>query len=89
MNDHLYEHLEQAMEEAENSKRQAFEESTRRRKAEKDTVDALHKVSLFIFSFFLFRSFVTYSKKIVPAFMHGTELTMTVQSLNNCQMLDL
>ncbi|KAL8138474.1 hypothetical protein V2J09_004475 [Rumex salicifolius] len=46
MNDHLYEHLEQAMAEAETSKRQAFEESTRRCKAEKDTVDAMRKVRL-------------------------------------------
>lgn len=46
MNDHLYEHLEQAMAEAETSKRQAFEESTRRRKAEKDTLDAMRKARL-------------------------------------------
>ncbi|KAK3004752.1 hypothetical protein RJ639_018397 [Escallonia herrerae] len=37
----LYEQLEQAMDEAESSKREAFEESIRRRKAEKDAIEAI------------------------------------------------
>lgn len=41
MNGELYAQLEQAMEEADNSKREAFEESSRRRKAEKDVFDAI------------------------------------------------
>ncbi|XP_057463553.1 U-box domain-containing protein 33-like isoform X1 [Actinidia eriantha] len=43
MNDELYDQLEQAMAEAENSRREAFEESTRRRKAEKDAIDAVRR----------------------------------------------
>ncbi|KAK3004753.1 hypothetical protein RJ639_018398, partial [Escallonia herrerae] len=39
----LYEQLEQAMDEAENSKREAFEESIRRRKAEKDAIEAIRR----------------------------------------------
>nr|GEV16876.1 U-box domain-containing protein kinase family protein [Tanacetum cinerariifolium] len=44
VNDELYDQLEQAMAEAESSKRDAFEESIRRRKAEKDAMDARRKV---------------------------------------------
>ncbi|XP_071688686.1 U-box domain-containing protein 33-like [Rutidosis leptorrhynchoides] len=40
MNDELYDQLVEAMAEAENSKREAFEESIRRRKAEKDAIEA-------------------------------------------------
>ncbi|KAF8380225.1 hypothetical protein HHK36_027707 [Tetracentron sinense] len=43
VNDELYDQLEQAMTEAENSKREAFEESVRRRKAEKDAIEAIRK----------------------------------------------
>ncbi|KAK3022413.1 hypothetical protein RJ639_045184 [Escallonia herrerae] len=39
----LYEQLEQIMVEAENSKREAFEESIRRRKAEKDAIEAIRR----------------------------------------------
>ncbi|KAK2992638.1 hypothetical protein RJ640_023948 [Escallonia rubra] len=41
--DGLYDQLEQAMVEAENSKREAFEESIRRRKAEKDAIEAIRR----------------------------------------------
>uniref|UniRef100_A0A5B6YJV6 RING-type E3 ubiquitin transferase n=1 Tax=Davidia involucrata TaxID=16924 RepID=A0A5B6YJV6_DAVIN len=41
MNDEVYDQLEQAMVEAENSMREAFEESIRRRKAEKDAIEAI------------------------------------------------
>ncbi|PWA34620.1 U-box domain-containing protein kinase family protein [Artemisia annua] len=44
MNDELYDQLEQAMAEVDTSKREAFEESIRRRKAEKDAMDARRKV---------------------------------------------
>ncbi|XP_076936554.1 U-box domain-containing protein 33-like isoform X1 [Bidens hawaiensis] len=44
MNDELYEQLMQAMAEADNSKRDAFEESIRRRKAEKDAIEAKRRV---------------------------------------------
>ncbi|CAL5381937.1 unnamed protein product [Camellia sinensis] len=39
----LYDQLEQAMVEADNSRREAFEESKRRRKAEKDAIDAIRR----------------------------------------------
>lgn len=45
MNDDLYDQLVQAMEEADNSKREAFEESMRRRKAEKEAMEAIRKVT--------------------------------------------
>lgn len=44
--DDPYEQLEQAMTEAENSKREAFEESMRRLKAEKKALVAARKVSV-------------------------------------------
>ena len=48
MNDELYDQLEQAMAEAENSRREAFEESMRRRKAEKDAIDAVRRVNFLL-----------------------------------------
>ncbi|KAI7735337.1 hypothetical protein M8C21_029754 [Ambrosia artemisiifolia] len=44
MNDELYDQLIQAMAEADISKRDAFEESLRRRKAEKDAIEAKRRV---------------------------------------------
>lgn len=44
VNDELYDQLVQAMAEADNSKRDAFEESIRRRKAEKDALEAKRRV---------------------------------------------
>ncbi|KAI3703195.1 hypothetical protein L1987_73099 [Smallanthus sonchifolius] len=44
MNDELYDQLIQAMAEADNSKKDAFEESIRRRKAEKDAIEAKRRV---------------------------------------------
>ncbi|KAI3693382.1 hypothetical protein L6452_33217 [Arctium lappa] len=44
MNDELYDQLEQAMAEADNSRRDAFEESIRRRNAEKDAMEAKRRV---------------------------------------------
>lgn len=44
MNDELYDQLVQAMAEADNSKRDAFEESIRRRRAEKDAIEAKRRV---------------------------------------------
>ncbi|KAI3493482.1 hypothetical protein L1887_41874 [Cichorium endivia] len=44
VNDELYDQLIQAMAEADNSKRDAFEESIRRRKAEKDAIEAKRRV---------------------------------------------
>lgn len=46
MKDELYDQLEQAMAVAENSRQEAFDESVRRRKAEKDAVDAFCSVNL-------------------------------------------
>ncbi|XP_047315765.1 U-box domain-containing protein 33-like [Impatiens glandulifera] len=40
LNDDIYDQLEQAMTEAENARREAFEESIRRRKAERDSIEA-------------------------------------------------
>ncbi|GAB4831050.1 hypothetical protein Ancab_005062 [Ancistrocladus abbreviatus] len=44
MSDRLYVQLDHAMAEAENSRRQFFEESNRHSKAEKDTMEAMRKV---------------------------------------------
>ncbi|XP_071715458.1 U-box domain-containing protein 33-like isoform X2 [Rutidosis leptorrhynchoides] len=44
VNDELYVQLAQAMAEADNSKRDAFEESLKRRKAEKDAIEAKRRV---------------------------------------------
>lgn len=46
MDDDLYDQLVQAMTEAGNSKREAFEESIRRQKAEKAAMDAIRRVSV-------------------------------------------
>ncbi|KAI3701218.1 hypothetical protein L2E82_45867 [Cichorium intybus] len=46
VNDELYDQLVQAMAEADNSKRDAFEESIRRRKAEKDALEAKRRVKV-------------------------------------------
>ncbi|PQQ17296.1 hypothetical protein Pyn_08764 [Prunus yedoensis var. nudiflora] len=43
IDDSLYDHLEQAMAEAENAKREAFQEGIRRGKAEKDAIDAIRR----------------------------------------------
>ena len=44
LNDALCNQLDQAIIEAETAKREAFEESMRRRKAEKDAIEAIRKV---------------------------------------------
>lgn len=46
MKDELYDQLEQAMAAAENSRQEAFDESVRSRKAEKDAIDAFRSVNL-------------------------------------------
>ncbi|XP_010241879.1 PREDICTED: U-box domain-containing protein 33-like isoform X2 [Nelumbo nucifera] len=43
VNDELYDQLLQAMADAENSKQEAFEESVRRRKAERDAIEAIRR----------------------------------------------
>ncbi|KAF7139336.1 hypothetical protein RHSIM_Rhsim07G0014200 [Rhododendron simsii] len=43
MNDELYYQLEQSIAEAETSRREAFDESMRRRKAQKDAIDAIRR----------------------------------------------
>lgn len=43
IDDALYDHLEQALAEAENSKKEAFQEAVRRGKAEKDAIDAIRR----------------------------------------------
>lgn len=45
MNDELYDQLVQARTEGDNSKREAFEESIRRMKAEKDAIEAIRRVN--------------------------------------------
>lgn len=47
MDDTLYDQLEQAMVEAENARRDAYEETIRRGKAEKDAIDAVRRVTIF------------------------------------------
>ena len=44
MNDVLFEQLDQAISEAEMAQREAFQESMKRRKAEKEALDAARKV---------------------------------------------
>lgn len=46
MDDELYTRLEQFVEEAQSSRKEAYEESVRRKKAEKDAIDAFRRVSL-------------------------------------------
>lgn len=46
MDDELYTRLEQFVEEAQSSRKEAYEESVRRRKAEKEAIDAFRQVSL-------------------------------------------
>lgn len=61
MNDELYDQLVQAMAEADNSKRDAFEESLRRRKAEKAAIEAKRRVKTIQLKnhyHFLLRSYV-------------------------------
>lgn len=45
MDDELYDKLEQYVAEAENSRREAFEESQKRRKAEKEAIEARRRVT--------------------------------------------
>lgn len=59
MKDEVYDQIAQAMAEADNSKREAFEESIKRRKAEKAAIDAIRRVKFYwkcttFFSFVLF-----------------------------------
>lgn len=46
INDTIYEQLDQAMAEADNAAQNAFQETVRRRKAEKDAVEAIRKVTV-------------------------------------------
>lgn len=69
IDDSLYDHLEQAMAEAENAKREAFQEGIRRGKAEKDAIDAIRRVK-FVSSwhFILPSPFVEMISFIFPLF---------------------
>lgn len=46
MDNELYSRLEQFAEEAQSSRKEAYEESLRRKKAEKDVIDAFRRVSV-------------------------------------------
>lgn len=46
MNDTLYDQLEQAMSEANNATRHAYQETFRRGKAEKDAIEAIRRVTV-------------------------------------------
>jgi len=48
----VYEKLQHALKEAEDSKREAYEESCRRRKVERDTIEASRKVSFELLNFY-------------------------------------
>ncbi|KAJ1408635.1 Rossmann-like alpha/beta/alpha sandwich fold [Sesbania bispinosa] len=50
MNDTLYDQLEQAMAEAENATRNAYQETCRRGKAEKDAIEAIRRVTVLLLS---------------------------------------
>lgn len=56
MNDELYDRYEQHVAEAETARREAFEESIKRRKAEKDAIEARRRV---IYSFYILRHLLT------------------------------
>lgn len=47
--DSVYDQLEQAMAEAEKARWDAYQETVRRRKAEKDLIDAIRKVVVVLF----------------------------------------
>ena len=49
MDDTLYDQLEQAMGEAENARRDAYQETIRRGKAEKEAIEAIRKVTFLFF----------------------------------------
>ncbi|KAL6963423.1 hypothetical protein U1Q18_043739 [Sarracenia purpurea var. burkii] len=70
INDELYDQLDQAMAEAENSRRDAFEESMRRRKAEKDIIDAIRKAKT---SEYLYMEELRQRKEIEEALSRGKE----------------
>lgn len=62
MDNELYTRLEQFAEEAQSSRKEAYEESLRRKKAEKDVIDSYRRVSFctgFLSSDFFFREFRT------------------------------
>jgi len=48
MDDTVYEQLEQAIAEAEKARWDAYQETVRRRKAEKDVIDTIRKVTVVI-----------------------------------------
>ena len=48
IDDTLYDQLEQAMAEARNARREAFQETVKRGKAEKDAIDAIRRVFFYI-----------------------------------------
>lgn len=50
MDDTIYEQLEQARAEAENATLNAYQETVRRRKAEKDAFEAIRKVTVWLLS---------------------------------------
>lgn len=54
MNDELYDKLEQYVAESETARREAFEESVKRRKAEKDAIEARRRV-IYSFVFYPFK----------------------------------
>lgn len=59
MNDELYDRLEQFVAEAESSRKEAYEESIKRKKAEKDVIDAIRRVKsqhCFLIFCFLFQT---------------------------------
>jgi hypothetical protein len=63
----LYDQLEQAMSEAEKARWDVYQETVRRRKAEKDVIDALRKVTNrghFLFSLSLAQSIVEGKREI-------------------------
>ena len=54
MDDALYDQLEQAMAEAVNSKRDAYQETVRRGNAEKNAIDAIRRVPFLLLSSYYF-----------------------------------
>lgn len=61
----LYDHLEHAFTEAENAKREAFNEAVKRRRAEKDAIDAIRRVNIFSFTYFIHEFFSSFLFKLL------------------------
>ncbi|KAF3441506.1 hypothetical protein FNV43_RR15420 [Rhamnella rubrinervis] len=80
IDDTLYDHLEQALAEAENAKREAFNEAVRRGKAEKDAIDAIRRAKV---AESLYAEELRQRKEIVEALAKEREELESVKKLRD------